>query len=147
MAKNQMSVDFTGVDSYLNRLKRIPGAAEKAITEALKDTQEIVADKAAASIAPHSKTGATAGTILRDGNVVWTMDAASIAVGFEIEDSSGNMTGLPSIFIMHGTKVDGQQRIEPDKAMYLAVYGKATRQEARRLQEQAFDKVLNEVMG
>lgn len=147
MAKNQMSVDFTGVDSYLNRLKRLPGAAEKAITAALKETQELVADKAAASIAPHNKTGATAGTILRDGNVVWTMDAASIAVGFEIADSSGNLTGLPSIFLMYGTEVGGQQGIEPDKAMYLAVYGKATRQEARRLQEQAFDRVLNEVMG
>lgn len=147
MAKNKMTVDFSGVDSYIQRLQKLPGAAEKAITAALKETQDFIADKAAASIAPHNKTGTTAGTILRDGNVVWTMDAASIAVGFEIADSSGNLTGLPSIFLMYGTEVGGQTNIEADKSMYLAIYGSATRQEARRLQEQAFDRVLNEVMG
>mgnify|MGYP003294532927 CR=1 FL=1 len=32
MAKNKMTVDFSGVDSYIQRLQKIPGAAEKAIT-------------------------------------------------------------------------------------------------------------------
>ncbi len=147
MAKNRMTVDFSGVDSYIQRLQKLPGAAEKAITTALKETQDFIADKAAASIAPHNKTGTVAGTILRDGDVVWTMDTASIAVGYEIKDSEGNLTGLPSIFLMYGTEVGGQTNIEADKSMYMAIYGSATRQEARRLQEQAFDKVLDEVMG
>lgn len=147
MAKNKMTVDFSGVDSYIQRLQKFPGAAEKAITAALKETQDFIADKAAASIAPHNKTGAVAGAILRDGDVVWAMDTASIAVGYEIKDSEGNLTGLPSIFLMYGTEVGGQTNIEADKSMYMAIYGSATRQEARRLQEQAFDKVLDEVMG
>lgn len=147
MAKNRMTLDFSGVDSYIQRLQKLPGAAEKAITAALKETQDFIADKAAASIAPHNKTGAVAGTILRDGNVVWTMGTASIAVGYEIKDSGGNLTGLPSIFLMYGTEVGGQTNIEADKSMYMAIYGSATRQEARHLQEQAFDKVLDEVMG
>lgn len=147
MAKNRMTVDFSGVDSYIKRLQKIPGAAEKAITTALKETQDFIADKAAASIAPHNKTGAVAGTILRDGDVVWAMDTASISVGYEIRDSEGNLSGLPSIFLMYGTEVGGQTGIEADKSMYMAVYGSATRNEARRLQEQAFDKVLDEVMG
>lgn len=146
MAKNRMTVDFSGVDSYIQRLQKLPGAAEKAITLALRETQDFIADKAAASIAPHNKTGAVAGTILRDGDVVWAMDTASISVGYEIKDSEGNLTGLPSIFLMHGTEVGGQTGIEADKSMYMAVYGSATRNEARRLQEQAFDKVLEEVM-
>lgn len=147
MAKNRMTVDFSGVDSYIQRLQKLPGAAEKAITLALKETQDFIADKAAASIAPRNKTGTVAGTILRDGDVVWTMDTASIAVGYEIKDSEGNITGLPSIFLMYGTEVGGQTGIEADKSMYMAIYGSATQQEARRLQEQAFDKVLDEVMG
>ena len=147
MAKNRMTVDFSGVDSYIKRLQKIPGAAEKAITTALKETQDFIADKAAASIAPHNKSGAVAGTILRDGDVVWAMDTASISVGYEIRDSEGNLSGLPSIFLMYGTEVGGQTGIEADKSMYMAVYGSATRNEARRLQEQAFDKVLDEVMG
>jgi hypothetical protein len=147
MAKNRMTVDFSGVDSYLQRLQKIPGAAEKAVTEALKATQDLVADKAAATIAPHNKTGTVAGTILRDGEVAWTMDTASIAVGYEIKDSEGELTGLPSIFLMYGTEIGGQTGIEADKAMYMAVYGSATKKEVQRLQEQAFDKVWDEVMG
>jgi hypothetical protein len=147
MAKNRMTVDFSGVDSYLQRLQKIPGAAEKAITTALKETQDLVADKAAATIAPHNKTGTVAGTILRNGDVVWTMDTASIAVGYEIKDSEGELTGLPSIFLMYGTEIGGQTGIEADKAMYMAVYGSATKKEVHRLQEQAFDKVWDEVMG
>jgi hypothetical protein len=144
MAKNRMTVDFSGVDSYIQRLQKLPGAAEKAITAALKETQEFIADKAAASMTPHNKTGAVAGTILRDGNVVWTMDAASIAVGFEIADSEGNLTGLPSIFLMYGTEVGGQTGIEADKSMYMAIYGSATKKEVQRIQEKAFDKVFDE---
>ena len=147
MAKNRMTVDFAGVDSYIQRLQKLPGAAEKAITLALKETQDLIADKAAASIAPHNATGTTAGTVLRDGEVVWTMDAASISVGYKISDESGDLPGLPSIFLMYGTEVGGQEGIEADKAMYMAVYGAATRKEARKLQEQAFDRVLREVMG
>lgn len=147
MAKNRMTVDFSGVNSYLQRLQKIPGAAERAVTEALKATQDLVADKAAATIAPHNKTGTVAGTILRDGDVAWTMDTASIAVGYSIKDGEGELTGLPSIFLMYGTEVDGQTGIEADKAMYNAVYGSATKKEAQRLQEQAFDKVFDEVMG
>lgn len=147
MAKNRMTVDFSGVDSYIQRLQKLPGAAEKAITLALRETQDFIADKAAASIAPHNKTGAVAGTILRDGDVVWAMDTASISVGYEIKDSEGNFTGLPSIFLMYGTEIGGQTGIEADKSMYMAVYGSTTRNEARRLQEQAFDRVLDEVMG
>lgn len=147
MAKNRMTVDFSGVDSYIQRLQKLPGAAEKAITLALKETQDFIADKAAASIAPRNKTGTVAGTILRDGDVVWTMDTASIAVGYEIKDSEGNITGLPSIFLMYGTEVGGQTGIEADKSMYMAIYGSATKKEAQRLQEQAFDKVFDEVMG
>lgn len=147
MAKNRMTVDFSGVDSYIQRLQKLPGAAEKAITLALKETQEFIADKAAASITPHNATGTTAGTILRDGEVVWTLDTASVSVGYKISDESGDLPGLPSIFLMYGTEVGGQTNIEADKSMYMAIYGSATRQEARRLQEQAFDKVLDEVMG
>ena len=147
MAKNRMTVDFSGVNSYLQRLQKIPGAAERAVTEALKATQDFIADKAAASIAPRNKTGTVAGTILRDGDVAWTMDTASIAVGYAIKDSEGELTGLPSIFLMYGTEVDGQTGIDADKAMYMAVYGSTTKKEAQRLQEQAFDKVFDEVMG
>ena len=55
MAKNRMTVDFSGVDSYIQRLQKLPGAAEKAITAALKETQDFIADKAAASMTPQTR--------------------------------------------------------------------------------------------
>jgi hypothetical protein len=147
VAKNKMSVDFNGVDKYLAQLKKIDGAAQKAIDSALIATQELIADKAAAAMAPHNQTHVTADQIIRDGDVIWTGDTAEIAVGFKISDENGELPGLPSIFIMYGTETGNQEAITADKALYEAVYGKKTKAEARKLQQEAFDKVLQEVMS
>jgi hypothetical protein len=146
MAKNRMSVDFKGVDQYLEQLKKVDGAAERAVETALKATQELIADKAAAAMEPHNKSHVTADQIIRDGVVDWTQQTAAISVGFQIEDESG-MPGLPSIFLMHGTKLHGQPHITRDQVLYDAVYGKATKQEARKLQQAAFDRILAEVIA
>lgn len=143
---NKLSVDFKGVDKYLEQLKKIEGAAERAVETALTQTQELIADKSAAAMVPHEQSGVTAEQILRDGNVIWTQQVAEISVGFKISDGSGNLPGLPSIFLMYGTEQGGQPRTDADKILYDAVYGRATKQEARKMQKKAFEKVLNEVM-
>lgn len=141
-----MTVDFNGVDKLLNQLKQFDGAAEKAVNEALIATQDLIADKAAAAIAPHNKTHVTADQIIRDGDVVWTQDVATISVGFKISDDSGALPGLPSIFIMYGTEQGGQPKMEADKALYNAVYGKQTKAEVKEIQQIAFNEILKEVM-
>ena len=141
-----MTVDFKGVDKLLEQLKQFDGAAEKAVTEALIATQDLIADRAAAAIAPHNKTHVTADQIIRDGDVVWTQDTASISVGFKISGDSGELPGLPSIFIMYGTEQGGQPKMEADKKMYDAIYGKQVRTEVRELQQIAFNEVLKEVI-
>ena len=142
-----MSVDFKGVEAYMNRLKQVEGAAQKAVDRALTATQNLIADRAAAAMAPHNQTHVTADQILRDGDVVWEGETAEIAVGFRISDDSGNLPGLPSIFLMYGTEEGNQKKTEADKALYESVYGKAVKAEIRRIQEQAFEEVLDEVMG
>lgn len=108
MAKNKMSVDFKGVDDYLNQLKQVEGAAQRAVDSALTATQNLIANKAAAAIAPHNQTHVTADQIIRDGNVVWTQETmAEIAVGFKISGEDGKLPGLPSIFLMYGAKEHG----------------------------------------
>ena len=72
----------------------------------------------------------------------WTGDTASVGVGFDI---SGG--GLPSIFLMYGTKLHGQPHITPDRKLYDAVYGAKTRKEISKIQESAFQKVLERVMN
>ena len=136
-------VEFDGVDKYLDQLRQIDGAAEKACTKALQATQEIVAQKCAAAMPVHRRTGRTAESIVTDGAVTWTQTEAEISVGFKISEG-----GLASIFLMHGTKDDdGKNLIKQDKALYDAVYGKETKREAYELQEAAFLRVVKEVMG
>lgn len=142
MARNKMSVDFKGVDKFLEQLKRVDGAAERAVETALIQTQELIAVRAAAAIEPHNQTHVTADQIITDGNVLWTHSVAEIAVGFRISDDAGNLPGLPSIFLMYGTEQGGQPRTEADQKLYDAVYGKDTKKEVRKLQRAAFDRAL-----
>ena len=142
MARNKMSVDFKGVDKFLEQLKRVDGAAERAVETALIQTQELIADKAMTAIEPHNQTHVTADQIIRDGDVKWTQELAEISVGFRISDDAGNLPGLPSIFLMYGTEQGGQVHTSADQKLYDAVYGKDTKKQVRALQQAAFDRAL-----
>lgn len=143
MARNKLSVDFTGVDRYIERLQELGGeSTRRAIEGALKASQAYVANSAAQAMKPHDKTGAVSRSIVRNAPVEWTGDTvAAIPVGFKISDG-----GLPSIFLMYGTKVHGQPHITPDRALYNAVYGAKVKRKVRELQRAAFDKVIERVM-
>ena len=143
MARNKLSVDFTGVDRYIERLQELGGeSTRRAIEGALKASQAYVANSAAQAMKPHDKTGAVSRSIVRNAPVEWTGDTvAAIPVGFKISDG-----GLPSIFLMYGTKVHGQPHITPDRALYNAVYGAKVKRKVRELQHAAFDKVIERVM-
>lgn len=139
---NKLRIDFKGVDEYIEKLKQLGGnAVNVAVENALKESQALVAQKCAAAMTPHRKTGRTAASIITDAPVEWTGETAKIPVGFDIENG-----GLASIFLMHGTTVNGQPHMERDEDLYNAVYGAETKREVRKLQKEAFDKVLEEVM-
>lgn len=54
MARNKLSVDFKGVDAYLDRLKALGGDAPKrAVEGALKQSQQYVARQAETAVKPH----------------------------------------------------------------------------------------------
>lgn len=144
--KKRWGIAFKGVDKYLEQLKKVDGAAQKAVDRALVASQALVADKAASAMQPHNKTHVTADQILRDGQVVWTGETAEIGVGFKISSGDGELAGLPSIFIMYGTTEDNQVKYEGDENLFSAVYGSDTRSEVRKLQKAEFDKALREVM-
>lgn len=143
--KNTMSVDFSGVDVYLRQLSQFEGATKAAVSDAMRKTQGYIAEKAATAAAKHTKYAKSERPMLRsiikNGEAIWTGSKAEIAVGFDILDG-----GLPSIFLMYGTKLHGQPHIAPDREMFNAVYGSATKKAVRQLQEQAFDDVLKKVM-
>lgn len=138
MAKNKISIDFPGYELLKKQLDELGGSATmRAIESALKASQQIVAEKVSAAMAPHTMTGRTKKSIVIDAPVEWTGDQAVVGVGFNIVGG-----GLPSIFLMYGTKLHGQPHIKPDRNLYNAVYGPQTRKEIMQIQEQAFEKVL-----
>lgn len=140
-AKKKWGVEFAGVDNYLKRLEALSGEApKKAVTRALQKSQQIVADKAARAMIPHKQTGKTAGAIITDGAVEWAGTTASISVGFDIDNG-----GLPSIFLMYGTKSKtGEKLIKADTTLKAAVFGAATKREVLEAQELAFDEIFKE---
>lgn len=143
MAKNRISIDFDGFNVLKKQLDEIGGnATQRAVESALKASQQVIAEQVEAAIEPHNLTGKTKRSIVSNSPVEWTGDTASVGVGFDI---SGG--GLPSIFLMYGTKLHGQPHITPDRKLYDAVYGAKTRKEISKIQESAFQKVLERVMN
>lgn len=140
--KNKITVDFDGYDLMKKQLDQIGGnATKRAVESALKASQQVVARQVSAAITPHTMTGDTKKSIVKNDPVEWTGDTAAVGVGFDIKGG-----GLPSIFLMYGTQLHGQPHITPDRNLYNAVYGAKTRKEILKIQEQAFEKVLERVV-
>ena len=142
MAKNKISIDFDGFNVLKKQLDEIGGnATQRAVESALKASQQVIAEQVEAAIETHTLTGKTKKSIVSNSPVEWTGDTASVGVGFDIGGG-----GLPSIFLMYGTKLHGQPHIAPDRKLYDAVYGAQTRKEISKIQEEAFEKVLERVV-
>ena len=138
MAKNKMSISFDGYKDLKEKLDSIGGESTKrAVEGALKASQQLIARQANEAMLSHERTGSTRKSIVKDGAVVWEGDTASINIGFDLENG-----GLPSIFLMYGTKLHGQPHIKPDRELYNAVYGSQTKKEIKKIQEEVFNKVI-----
>ena len=140
---NKIKIDFSELESYQKRLEELAGGAavERAFESALKASQNVIAKNVGAAMMKHVETGETKRSIIDNAAVEWTGDVASVDVGFRI--SAG---GLPSIFLMYGTKLHGQPHITPDKNLYNAVYGAKVRKQIVQIQKEAFEKVIERVM-
>lgn len=138
-SSTKMDLNFDEFEVYRKKLAELSGGetVEKAMTGALKETQQIVAQEVGAAMTPHNKSGNTSRSILLNGDVEWSGGFGKVSVGFDI-----NAGGLPSIFLMYGTK----RGIEADKNLYNAVFGAATRKKVQDAQKRAFEKALGEVM-
>lgn len=141
MAKNKLTIEFEGFNILRDKLNQLGGDVKKATEKALEKSQKAIEQKVSAAIMPHNESGETAKSIVKNAVVEWTGEMASVNVGFDIKDG-----GLPSIFLMYGTKVHGQPHITPDKNLYNAVYGAQTRKEIAKIQEQIFTETIERVM-
>lgn len=150
MAKNRMSVDFAGLDDYIRQLEAIDeNAVKRAFDAALLETEQVVRESVTEAMQPHNDTGTTSASAISGKQPEWTQTMAKAPVGFAIGETDHDTQDdrLASVFLMYGTKVHGQPHVAPDRKLYNAVYGAATRRKVRKIQEQAFEKILRRLGG
>lgn len=141
--KNKLTLDFPMFETLKTQLDKAGGNALKtAVDNALKTSASYVDSQLKAAIAPHKKTGQVEASLDTHPNQVeWFGSNASVQVGFNLSDG-----GLPSLFLMYGTKVHGQPHVKPDKKLYNAVYGSRVKNQVRKIQEEAFLSIVSKVM-
>lgn len=142
MAKNKLSLDFPAYDHLKKQLEKAGGNALKtAVDKALTESARYADAQLEKAIAPHRKTGRTEDSLEGESRPQWSGTNASIDVGFDISNG-----GLPSIFLMYGTKVHGQPHVEPDRKLYNAIYGSKVKNTIKQIQEEAFFSIVKEVV-
>ena len=140
---NRVEFDFPMFDKLKSQLEEIGGSAlDNAIDTALKESHSYVTKQLEQAIAPHRRTGKTAETLDRVPEVIKDGTQYYTDVGFDI-----GAGGLPSIFLMYGTTVHGQPHVAPDRALFEAIYGNATKKRVQEIQENAFFKTIEEAMS
>lgn len=128
----RLSLDFKGMDEVIQQYEKMGVNIKTATESALKATHALVTPKLKAAIKPHKQTGDTEASLGRSPEIEWDGTKAAVPVGFKIREG-----GLASIFLMYGTP-----RMEPDQALYNAIYGAATLRQVSQKQAEVFDKVL-----
>lgn len=140
---NRVEFGFPMLDVLKKKLEAIEGnALDNAVEKALTESHAFVTEQLEQAIAPHRRTGKVAGTLDKIPEVVKTGTEYYTDVGFDINEG-----GLPSIFLMYGTTVHGQPHVTPDRALFDAIYGTATKKRIQEIQQQAFFKAIEEVMN
>lgn len=117
---------------YLDRANK---DVKKITEKALNESFNIVTPGIEAAMTSHRRTGKTERSIAKKRNVKWIGTLASIDVGFSIRKG-----GLASIFLMYGTP-----KMQPDKKLYNAIYGNATKRKVRTVQEKVFAEEIRKV--
>lgn len=138
MAKNRMTISFSGFDEIAEQLDKLGGDLKEVTSKALKETHQYVTPKVKAAFSKHDVkyTHQTASSIIELADIEWQGTIAEVGVGFKISNG-----GLASIFIMYGTP-----RMRPDRNLYNAIYGSKVKKEVAKLQQQIFEEAIVEAM-
>ena len=143
MARNRIGLQVSGLDEYMAKLDEIGGAAamKRGAESALQASKKYVTPLIESTMGKlpaggRYSTGETKRSIDDDMAVEWSGLTGSIKVGFDFSES-----GMKSIFLMYGTP-----RMKPVNGLKAAIYGSKTKKEIARLQGEALDKVIKEIM-
>lgn len=137
---NKIDLDFPGMNNLISEFEKMQASVEPVAERALKASHAIVTANAIKAMTPHNKTRRTIRSLRKFAKVEKFHSVYRIDVGFDI-----NNGGLPSVFLMYGTKVHGTPRVKPDKNLYNAFYGKATTARIEKAQERIFYDELDKL--
>lgn len=137
MAKNKMTLQFSGFDEMLANLEALDGDVKQAVEGSLRVASDTVARNTNVAMQKHKRTGQTAKSIVKHSPVKWEGTTASVDIGFDLKKG-----GMPSIFLMYGTP-----KMAKDQAVYDAVYGTRTKREIAKRQKAIFDGMISKRMG
>ena len=137
MAKNKMTLQFSGFDEMLANLEALDGDVKQAVEGSLRVASDTIARNANVAMQKHKRTGQTAKSIVKHSPVKWEGTTASVDIGFNLKKG-----GMPSIFLMYGTP-----KMAKDQAVYDAVYGTRTKREIAKRQKAIFDGMISKRMG
>ncbi len=140
MAK--MSITFNGFEKLAEDIDAIGGDLQKAVGEALNESQKIIQSNLQSAAVPYARKGGGKGyatgrmyqSIIKDPQVVWKGLIAEVGVGFRLFASGG----WHSIFIMYGTP-----RMAKNPKVFNAIKGTKTRNEIAQKQEEVMQKYLS----
>lgn len=135
MAKTK--IEFEGFDEVIARLSQLEGDVKGTTEQTLQKTKQHVHESLKLAMQKHNRTGATVKSLDEDSRVKWQGSVGSIDVGFDLSDG-----GLPSVFLMYGTP-----RMSKDQKLYNAIYGKKTKDEIMKLQEEIFFNAIRKAGG
>lgn len=135
--RNRLTVNFTGFSEYMEKLERLGSDTKGLVDKALKESFNAVTPGIESAIHSHEFTGETEGSLVKNADVKWSGNVGSVEVGFDIPHG-----GLPSIFLMYGTP-----RMRPDMTLYNSIYGTATKNKVKKVQQEIFDEEMRRAMG
>ena len=139
MSRAKFRLEFDGMDRMARQLEQIGVKSKDAAEAALKQSHDYVSKQLHTAMKPHHVTGYTEKSIIETSHapVEWSGSVASIDIGFDLQNG-----GFASIFLMYGTEVYGQPHVTPDKELFDAIYGSATRKKVKKIQKEVFEKKI-----
>lgn len=148
MARNKIGLKFEGWEEYMAKLDEVGSgeAMKRGVESALKASKQYVTpliEQAMTRLPAGGKysTGDTKASIDKEMKVEWSGLVGEINVGFDFSES-----GMKSIYLMYGTKVNGTPRMKPVSGLKNAIYGAKTKKEIASIQEEAIAKVISRIM-
>lgn len=160
-----MSYVKGGFGIETNELQELAEKIDRLNKDLLKPTVEkclevapkVINPKLEAAMQKHKRTGKTAGSIIKNPEIVWEGTTAYLPVGFEIKGENG--VRLTSIFLMYGTArhapanqygkypSESNKGVAQDKKLFDALWGSATRKEIIERQSEILHAAVEEAVN